>query len=186
MHNLAQEAATALTQAAEDMKRYYDQHRREAPDYQPGELVYLEATNLKSKRPSKKLDDRRFGPFKVLKKVGERAYKLDLPRTWKRIHPVFHTTLLRPYKLPTSSLQQPPPPPPPIDLGGTPEYEVEEVLDSHERRGKKEFLVKWRGQPREESTWELEQNLKNEFGMNEAFQKFLTRDREHLKIHIPR
>lgn len=106
MHNLTQEATTALARVAEDMKCYYDKHHCEAPDYQPGDLVYLEATNLRSDRPSKKLDDHCFGSFKVLKKVGEHAYKLDLPRTWKRIHPVFHTTLLRSYKLPVSSLQQ--------------------------------------------------------------------------------
>jgi hypothetical protein len=152
MHNLAQEAIMALARAADDMKHYYDEHCREPPDYSPGNLVYLEATNLRSDLPSKKLDDHCFGPFKVLKKVGECAYQLDLPRTWKRIHPVFHTTLLRPYKSPVSSLQQQPPLPPPMDLRGTPEYEVEEILDSHERRGKKEFLVKWRGQPQEEST----------------------------------
>lgn len=71
MHHLAQEAASALTKVASDMKRYYDEHHCEAPEYQPGDLVYLEATNLKSDRPSKKLDDCRFGPFKVIKKVGE-------------------------------------------------------------------------------------------------------------------
>ena len=37
------------------------------------DLVYLERTNLKSSRPAQKLDDRRFGPFKVLKKAGEQA-----------------------------------------------------------------------------------------------------------------
>lgn len=80
--------------------------------------------------------------FKVAKRIGERAYKLELPRTWKRIHPVFHTVLLCPYTPPISPLQQSPPPPPPVDLGGTPEYEVEGILDSRERRGRKEYLVK--------------------------------------------
>src|ERR1700710_1299588 len=124
MKNLMNDAAVALTRAAEDMKKYYDKYRSEAPDYQPGDLVYLEGTNLKSDRPARKLDDRRFGPFKILRKVGERAYKLDLPRVWKKIHPVFHTVLLRPYHPPTSSLQQPPPPPP-INVEGTLEHEVE-------------------------------------------------------------
>jgi len=54
------------------MKKYYE-YRSEVPDYQPGDLVYLERTNLTSSRFAQKFDDRRFGPFKVLKKVGERA-----------------------------------------------------------------------------------------------------------------
>jgi len=56
------------------------------------------------------------------------------------------------------------------------------------RRGQKEFLVRWRGQPREESTWEPERNLKNEHGTNEAFQAFLKRENNHppVKIRIPR
>ena len=71
MKNLTKDATAALAHAAEDMKRYYDKYHLEAPNYQPGDLVYLEGTNLKSDRPAKKLDDRRFGPFKILKKVGE-------------------------------------------------------------------------------------------------------------------
>jgi hypothetical protein len=172
MNSLTKDAATALTRAAEDMKKYYDKYRSEAPDYQPGDLVYLEGTNLKSDRPARKLDDRRFGPFKILKKVGERAYKLHLPRSWKKIHPVFHTILLRPYHPPTSPLQQKPPPPPPIDVKGALEHEVEEVVACRKRRGRTEYLVKWKGQPREESTWEPQKNLSDEFGTNEALKRY--------------
>ena len=71
MKNLTKDATAALAHAAEDMKRYYDKYHLEAPNYQPGDLVYLEGTNLKSDRPAKKLDNRHFGPFKILKKVGE-------------------------------------------------------------------------------------------------------------------
>jgi hypothetical protein len=172
MKNLTKDAAVALTRAAEDMKKYYDKYRSEAPDYQPGDLVYLEGTNLKSDRPTRKLDDRRFGPFKILRKVGERAYKLDLPRGWKKIHPVFHTILLRPYHPPASPLQQKPPPPPPIDVKGTLEHEVEEVVACRKRRGRTEYLVRWKGQPREESTWEPQKNLSDEFGTNAALKRY--------------
>jgi len=147
MGKLAEEAAIALKRAAESMKQHYDEYHQNAPEYQPGDLVYLEGTHLKSDCPLKKLDDCCFGPFKVLQKVGEHAYKLNLPHTWKQIHPTFHTVLLHPYISPKSPLQQQPLPPPPVDLGGTPEFEVEQVLDSQMRRGQKEFLVKWRGQP---------------------------------------
>ena len=37
------------------------------------------------------------GPFAVFHSVGPVAYELELPKVWK-IHNVFHTSLLRPFK----------------------------------------------------------------------------------------
>lgn len=39
------------------------------------------------------------------------------------------------------------------------EYEVEEVLDVAVKKGKKEFLIKWKGYDTSESSWEPEKNL---------------------------
>ena len=44
---------------------------------------------------SKKLSPRFCGPFQILKKVGQVAYALDLPKDWKFY--VFHVSLLRKY-----------------------------------------------------------------------------------------
>jgi hypothetical protein len=74
MKKIHEDAAAVLRMANEQVKRTYDRHTRLTVEYQPGNLVYVEATNVKSKRPSKKLDDKRFGPFKVLEKVRESAY----------------------------------------------------------------------------------------------------------------
>ena len=54
--------------------------------------VMLNAKNIHTKRPSKKLSPKLYGPFKVLEKKGSRAYKLEIsPRC--KIHPVFHVSL---------------------------------------------------------------------------------------------
>jgi hypothetical protein len=59
----------------------------------------------------------------VEQKIGEAAYLLRLPATWKGIYPVINKGRLSPYTAPTSSLQKQPPPPPVI-VEGQEEYEV--------------------------------------------------------------
>ena len=55
-----------------------------------GDKVWLEATNILTDQPTKKLNDKQFDPFRILKKIGAALYKLDIPKTWKRVHPVFN------------------------------------------------------------------------------------------------
>ena len=79
------------------MKRAYDKKRGESQEYQPRDKVYLEGTNITTDRPIKKFDDKRHGPFTVIKKVGASSYKLKLPATWKKIHLVFNEIHLTPF-----------------------------------------------------------------------------------------
>jgi len=159
MKSVRIDAEAALKKAAERMKVSHDRHARPSVSFAVGEKVYLETTNLQTDRPSKKLDDKRFGPFKIQQKIGPAAYKLQLPAHWPAIHPVFHESLLSPYRSPRYQSQQKPPPPPPLDIEGEPEYVVEEVRDSRRRHGKLQYLVHWKGYPREEDTWEPEENV---------------------------
>ena len=61
--------------------------------------------------------------------------------------------------------------PPPEIIDGDEEHEVEEIQQEGTVRGKKSFLVKWKGLPQEESTWEPETNLKNARGAIRDFYK---------------
>lgn len=108
--------------------------------------VWLDTQNIQGKRPSKKLDDTKVGPFDVIKKVGPLAYRLKLPRTWK-IHPVFNVVYLFPYIKPFFPTQPQLTQPPPKDIKGQEEYIVEEVIDCCYNKSKQrpEWKVCWKG-----------------------------------------
>ncbi|KAL5501145.1 hypothetical protein ACEPAH_9532 [Sanghuangporus vaninii] len=88
------------------------------------------------------MDDKWFGPFEVIKKVGASAYRLKLPRTWRQVHPIFNEVLLKQAIEPSFESQKKPSPPLPVLVNDEEEYEVEEILDSRLHRGKLQFLVK--------------------------------------------
>ncbi len=58
------------------MKWFYNRKRTELVEYKDSDKVWLEGTNLSTDRPMKKLNDKYFGPFKMVKKVGASSYKL--------------------------------------------------------------------------------------------------------------
>jgi len=169
METIWEETSSALRLAAEQMKHYYDEHRSDTRDYQIGDLILLEGSNLTTIWPSKKLDHKCFGPFPIISKIGTAAYKLKLPHTWKTVWPVFNEVLLTPYTPLQSESQQKPSPPPLVPIDQEPEYEVEEIIDSKLAWGKLRYLVQWKGYDSHKWTWEPPSNLKN---ASDAIQDF--------------
>src|SRR5437667_11620931 len=82
-----------LRTAAEAQVKYYNKSHM-AKTYNVGDMVLLLTKNIKLARPSKKLDYRFAGPFRVLNLIGKQVYRLDIPKSWKQVHPVFHVSLL--------------------------------------------------------------------------------------------
>ena len=124
-----QDASASANIATETTKQHYDLQKKPTHKYQPGNQVWLEASNLKSIRPSKKLGPKCYGPFKVIKKIGHAAYQLLLPDNWKLIHPIFNQDLLMPFNKASYAIQCKPQPPPPEVIGDELEYEVQQILD---------------------------------------------------------
>jgi hypothetical protein len=158
MQLVREEAAASMRVAQDTMKRFYDRKRGEDPGYKPGDEVYLSGKNLTTHRPMKKLDDKRHGPFKVVRKVGALSYELNLPATWK-VHPIFNTVFLKPWIPPVAEHQKAVPPPPPDVVDGVDLYEVGEVLNIKQRRKDLRYYIRWEGYPKEEYTWEPRHHL---------------------------
>ncbi|GLB45994.1 putative retrotransposable element tf2 155 kda protein type 1-like [Lyophyllum shimeji] len=139
-----EEAKAALAKAKDDMARYYDQRRIPAPEYKPGDRVYLDASDIQTTRPSKKLSHRYLGPYTIERQVGPLAYKLRLPRSMSRLHPVFNAVKLRlapPDPIPGRRAR---PPPPPTLIDDEEWFDVEDILDSRFFRRKLQYKVKWK------------------------------------------
>ena len=77
------------------MKRYYDQKVSKGPDFKKGDKVYLLTKNFESKRLNKKLNYIKMGPFKIISKVMEVLYRLNLLLKIK-IYLVYYIVMLKP------------------------------------------------------------------------------------------
>jgi hypothetical protein len=107
-------------------------------------------------------------------------YRLELPTQWK-IHDVFHTDLLTPYReMVTHGTNYQRPPPDLVD--GVEEYKVERVLDSRQygRGHKLQYLVKWVGYPDLDNQWV---NWDDAMGTEDAIREF-KRTNSNREVHI--
>jgi hypothetical protein len=96
-------ARSTMDAAQQRQAAYYNLNKTDL-QLSPGELVLLSTKNLRS-GAFQKLQPRWVGPFPVDKHIGKNAVKLVLPPSLP-IHDVFHVSLLKAYKAPSSpSLQ---------------------------------------------------------------------------------
>ena len=161
-----------MTWAQALQQEYANRKRLPAPAYEIGDEVWLDARNIRTQRPSKKLDWKNLGPYQVSKKISSHAYRLELPESMK-IHPVFHVSLLRPA---TRTVDQIPGqnalPPEPVVIDNEEEYFVDSVegLRYNKRRRLYEYHVKWTGYS--ELTWEPASTLKDTKAVTAFHKKF--------------
>lgn len=114
METATNEARSALAKAANDMACFYDLHLQTTPTYKIGDKVWLNAQNINTTCPMKKLDHKWLGAYTINKVVSHNAHGLQLPASFGHTHPVFSVILLSPYEQDPIPECQPLPPPPPI------------------------------------------------------------------------
>ena len=133
--------------------RHANEKRSEGPDLEEGGMVYLLRRNIKTKRPSDKLDHTKLGPFKIKEKLGPVTFKLELPEHM-RIHPVFHIALLEP--APANARRGPTH----IDEETQePRYDVHFIMGHKLVKDERHYLIHWKGYQHSEDTWEPEEHL---------------------------
>jgi len=98
------------------------------------------------------------GSFVILKKLGAQAYKVELPSKIK-YHPIFHISLLKPYYGDQVDLNRGISQRAPMGMKVQHDKEVEEVFADWVVRHSNqplahELLVKWKGLPESEASWE--------------------------------
>lgn len=155
-----------LEAAPNRMKQVADRRRREE-NFDVGDWVYLKLQPFRQhsvfKRVYQKLSNPYYGPFQVVARVGQVAYRLELPEG-SRIHPVFHVSLLRRR---VGEAIIPVPTLPPYYVEGEPLVEPERVLAKRvvERNGSsvEEVLVQWNSLPADDATWEVSSDSAGRF-----------------------
>jgi transposase InsO family protein len=153
--NVRKEAKAALRLSKERMKEQFEQNKRSAHVFNIGDMVWLTAKDIKIHQKTPKLGPRQLGPYKVLERIGDLDYRLELP-SYLNLNPVFHVSRLSPWH--DNGLHKPPPPEP-VVVQGEEEYEVDSIIDSRVYRHQLQYLVCWKGYGEGENTWEPAKNL---------------------------
>ena len=139
----------------ERIAHYYDKKHQKAPKLKEGDRVYLLRKNIKTNRPSNKLDFKKLGPYTIKDRINNVTFRLQLPET-SRIHDVFHVSLLEP--TPRNVRRNEQAVQPKIENYDNMEndelYDLENILDSQRINGELHYLVHWKGYSHDEDSWE--------------------------------
>ena len=156
-------ARVCLHKAAKRSKKWADRKRRDA-QFQEGDLVLVKLhLVLRPKGIHKGLVRRYEGPFKVLRRVGKVAYKLELPAKLK-VHSVFHVSMLKHFHEDQGDPARGESQRAPIRVKISFDRDIESIMADRVVRRKNymprhEYLVRWKGLPDSEASWESAEAL---------------------------
>jgi hypothetical protein len=172
-----QERFLMVQDALQDTKRSMEKSynaRHMHVEFKVGDLVYLDAENIRTPTMTtgthNKLSPRYLGPYKVIERVGNLNYKLDLP-PGSQLLSTFHVSKLRkhvprdPEEFPMETDDAPENSEPLLEADEEyfqEEYEVERII-KHKLAadGTLRYLIKWTGYPESKSTWQKATDLEN-------------------------
>jgi hypothetical protein len=186
---VVQLARDALVKAQQTMEKYENSSRKDVV-FEVGQAVFLSTVNLGAShfdRSAEKLRPRFVGPFTVSAKEGPYRYRLQMPKEWAGLHPVFHASLLYPAQVSPAAMagrlgpgvQAPEVVAAPAatagsasselqagvlthDDDGEPVFVIERVVRREKRGRGYRYLVKWEGFPAEDNSWITKSNADTE------------------------
>ena len=127
--------------AAQSRQKSYADRRRRPLEFRVGDHVFLHASPTKGVArfgKAGKLSPRYIGSYPVIQRIGEVAYRLELPPELPRVHNVFHVSQLRKYISDPSYVLEPDP----IQLQEDLSYEEQpvQILDWREKHLRRKIV----------------------------------------------
>ncbi|GBG82836.1 hypothetical protein CBR_g36366 [Chara braunii] len=142
--------------------------------FKVGDDVLIDARHLQLEADTlRKFRRRFFGPCRILQAVSYDTasspvnFRVKLPHYLHqaRVHDVYHVSLLRPYRRPSERfVGRPYERPPPIMVDGHEEFLISDMIGrrvTDDNPPHVEYLVRWKGYPDEEATWEPLEHLQH-------------------------
>ena len=123
-------------------------------------MVWLNGKKISTMQSSPKLENILLGLFNIISKIPLSMYKLKLPETMRRVHPIFQVLILRQNRQetiggrPADNLE-------PVIVHGEKEWEVEEVAECRRRGRKLQYFFSWKGFGPANNSWEPRRNVEN-------------------------
>ena len=148
----------------QDRQKSYVDNRMRDLEFQVGDQVFMRISPWKGVlRFGKKgkLSPRYMGPYEIVERIGEVAYRLRLPPKLARIHDVFHVSMLRKYMSDPSHVLRDQP----IELKEDLTYDERpiQIVDRKDQVLRKKVIplvkVLWMNHGREEAAWEREDQM---------------------------
>jgi hypothetical protein len=144
-------------QAAQARMKLFADRKRTERVFQVGEMVllklqpYAQATVIN--RPYPKLAYKYFGPYKILDKVGQVSYRLELP-VGTKVHNVFHISQLKEFRADYTPVF--------AELPKLPALDARRLVKKG-NAALPQVRIKWRNLPDDAATWEDWTTLKDRF-----------------------
>jgi len=165
-------------------RREQSRGKKDPPNFQEGDQVLVRRIKKYTPGLIPKLLSKWTGPFEVIQKYGNKSYQLKAQSGQLLKSPV-NIERIKEYKchdemsdqdenisIPEGFVTESVPDLRKEDKRDTPEllqsnasdqsdvlYEIEKILRKRKRKGIKEVLIKWKGYPRSQSSWEPEENV---------------------------
>ncbi|XP_070042831.1 uncharacterized protein [Nicotiana tomentosiformis] len=152
---------------AQSRQKSYSDVRHEDLDFEKDDWLFLKVSPMKGIMwfgKKGKLSPRYVRPYRIVQRIGQVEYKLELPPEMSLVHPVFHVSMLNKVVGDPSVIV----PVETIEVNEELTYEIPVAIlyrQVQKLRNKEIASVKllWRNQQVEEATWEAEEEIKRKY-----------------------